>query len=200
MLQNILKRKYIRLCMRRLRNKLTHCEQKKAALEISKQILKYKIINTANNIGIFLSFDGEIDTKPLILRLWDKNINVYVPVLDLLNNKNLLFVQYNDTTPLQLNRLNIFEPINIIKNIISIDELDVIFVPLVAFDQKGYRLGMGGGFYDRILKNWKKNNFFPIGLAHNFQFISFFPIFSWDIPLPFIFTPERIWTSFFNNI
>ncbi|HXK00385.1 MAG TPA: 5-formyltetrahydrofolate cyclo-ligase [Buchnera sp. (in: enterobacteria)] len=197
MLKNTLIRNNIRLCMRRLRNTLTHYEQKKAALEISEKIFKYDFINKVNNVGLFLSFDGEIDTQPLILKLWNKNINIYMPVLDLLDTKNLLFMQYTATTQLKLNKLNIFEPINIIENSISIDQLDVIFIPLVAFNKKGYRLGMGGGFYDRILKNWKENHFLPIGLAHNFQFISFFPIFSWDIPLPFIVTPKKIWNSHF---
>jgi len=116
------------------------------------------------------------------------------------HTKNLLCMQYNATTRLKLNRLNIFELINIINNIISIDKLDVIFVPLVVFNEKGHRLGMGGGFYDRILKNWGRNNFIPIGLAHDFQFISFFPIFYWDIPLPFIFTPKKYGQVTFNNI
>jgi 5-formyltetrahydrofolate cyclo-ligase len=184
--------------MRRLRNTLTHYEQKKASLEISEKIFNYGIMNKVNHVGLFLSFDGEIDTTPLIFKLWDKKINVYMPVLDLLNTKNLLFMKYHSATKLKLNRLNIFEPINIVKDTISIDKLDVIFVPLVAFNGKGYRLGMGGGFYDRILKNWRKNCFLPIGLAHNCQFMSFFPIFSWDVPLPLICTPKKIWKNCFK--
>lgn len=186
-------RQNIRLYIRNIRNKLIYYEKEKASLEIALHIFQYEMMNKVKNVALFLSFDGEIGTESLIKKLWEKNINVYLPVLDKFNVRNLLFVKYNENTSLKLNKLNFFEPINIIDNTILLNKLDVVFVPLVAFNKKGYRLGMGGGFYDFILKDWQKNNFLPIGLAYNFQFVSYFPVFSWDIPLPVIITPTMVW-------
>ncbi|CAL4323667.1 5-formyltetrahydrofolate cyclo-ligase [Buchnera aphidicola (Pemphigus immunis)] len=179
--------------MRNIRNRLMSYEKKKASLKIAQHIFQYEMMNRVKNVALFLSFDGEIGTESLIIKLWEKNINVYLPVLDKFNVKNLLFVKYNENTSLKLNKLNFFEPINVIDGKILLDKLDIIFVPLVAFNKKGYRLGMGGGFYDFILKDWQKNNFLPIGLAYNFQLVSNFPIFPWDVPLPVIITPTTLW-------
>ena len=72
-----------------------------------------------------------------------------------------------------------------------------LLFPLVAFDNAGARLGMGGGFYDRTLSHWhqhyKQQNIvkpYPIGLAHNCQLVDSLPSESWDIPLPEIITPS----------
>lgn len=193
MLYSMLIRQNIRLYIRNIRNKLIYYEKEKASIEIAQHIFQYKMMNKVKDVALFLSFDGEISTESLIIKLWEKNINVYLPALDKYNVKNLLFVKYNENTSLQLNKLNFFEPINIIDSTILPNKLDLIFVPLVAFNKKGYRLGMGGGFYDFVLKDWKKNNFLPIGLAYNFQFVSYFPVFSWDISLPVIITPTILW-------
>ncbi|MCW5196708.1 5-formyltetrahydrofolate cyclo-ligase, partial [Buchnera aphidicola (Pemphigus obesinymphae)] len=159
-------RQNIRLYIRNIRNKLTYYEKEELSLKIALHIFQYEIMKKVKNVALFLSFDGEIGTESLIKKLWGKNINVYLPVLDKFNAKNLLFVKYNKDTSLKLNKLKFFEPTNIIDSTILLNKLDIIFVPLVAFNKKGYRLGMGGGFYDFILKDWQKNNFLPIGLAY----------------------------------
>ncbi|WP_343377627.1 5-formyltetrahydrofolate cyclo-ligase [Buchnera aphidicola (Formosaphis micheliae)] len=188
------KRKNIRNNIRKLRNGLSFNEQKIASLNLYKRILNYNIINNVKYVAIFFSFDGEINTFPLITQMLNKNINVYLPVIDPYHLRNLLFIKYNHTTQLVLNKFNIFEPKIIYRDIIDINQLDIIFVPLVAFNNLGYRLGMGGGFYDKILQNCK-DTIVPIGLAYDFQFISFFPVYSWDILLPIIFTPTKIWNN-----
>lgn len=60
----------------------------------------------------------------------------------------------------------------------------MMFIPLVAFDEKGERLGMGGGFYDRTLAGWQKKGFYPVGLAHDCQQVDELPAAQWDVPLP----------------
>lgn len=81
------------------------------------------------------------------------------------------------------NRFAITEPLLDIRHIVPINELDIIFTPLVAFDKQGNRLGMGGGFYDRTLQNWQQQSFIPVGLAHRCQEVDELPVESWDIPL-----------------
>lgn len=91
------------------------------------------------------------------------------------------------------NRFNIFEPPLNVNNIIPISNIDIIFTPLVAFDESGQRLGMGGGFYDRTLENWQQQSFYPMGLAHTCQQVHSLPSTDWDIPLPEIITPDKVW-------
>ena len=77
-----------------------------------------------------------------------------------------------------------------------VNQLDIIFTPLVAFDSQGNRMGMGGGYYDRTLAHWQTNQTpYPIGLAHNCQLVEQLPVQAWDIPLAQIITPDKIFDA-----
>lgn len=91
------------------------------------------------------------------------------------------------------NKYKILEPYFQSKDIIPIHDLDVVIVPLVAFDKTGSRLGMGGGFYDCFLTNWKINNFIPIGFSYDFQLVDNIPKQYWDVSLPIVLTPNKKW-------
>ncbi|AZI13667.1 5-formyltetrahydrofolate cyclo-ligase [Avibacterium paragallinarum] len=176
-------RKVIRQRVRHLRQMLTPQQQHLAEQKITEQSLRFIEKRQAKHIGIYLSFDGEISTKQLIQQLWNKNLAVYLPILHPFSAKSLLFLRYQPDTILRKNKFNILEPQLDVRNVIPTNKLDIIFTPLVAFDQQGNRLGMGGGFYDRTLQNWQTKNFLPIGLAHQCQQVEELPVESWDIPL-----------------
>ncbi|MGP1931164.1 MAG: 5-formyltetrahydrofolate cyclo-ligase [Arsenophonus sp. ET-YP4-MAG3] len=188
-----LQQQKIRKEMRLKRQKLTKTKQIIAANQILNTILKHQHIHVANHIAIFFSFDGEINTQPLIKYLWEKNKKIYLPALDIFNYYHLVFLPYFQNTQLIKNNFNINEPVINLMNIIPIKQLDILFVPLVAFDKQGKRLGMGGGFYDRLLDNWKTKHFYPIGLAYDFQLVNEIQTAPWDISLPEIITPLKRW-------
>ena len=81
------------------------------------------------------------------------------------------------------NQFGIWEPKLNVQNVLPLNELDILFTPLVAFDKQGNRLGMGGGFYDRTLQNWQNKSFIPVGLAHQCQQVENLPTEYWDVPL-----------------
>lgn len=194
MSNNLQKRqKIIRQTVRQYRRQLTWEQQHSAADKITQLALAHELIRSASHLGLFLSYDGEINTDPLIKNLWAQNKKVYLPVLHPFNRYQLLFLQYRPDTLLIKNRFNIAEPTLNVMDVIPIAQLDVLFVPLVAFDKQGQRLGMGGGFYDRLLSNWHKKHFYPIGLAHDCQLVDKIPTAPWDIPLPEIITPSKRW-------
>lgn len=147
----------------------------------------------AHNVAVFLSFDGELDTRPLIDRLWRAGKRVYLPVLHPFSPGNLLFLHYHPESELQINRLNIHEPKLDVRDVLPLDRLDVLVTPLVAFDTHGQRLGMGGGFYDRTLQNWQQHGISPVGYAHDCQQVAQLPVEEWDVPLPTVVTPSRLW-------
>ncbi|KQN64643.1 MULTISPECIES: 5-formyltetrahydrofolate cyclo-ligase [unclassified Erwinia] len=190
---NLHDRQDIRRHVRHLRRALSDEQQRQAADLIAEHALSFAPIAGAKSIALFLSVDGEINTRPLIAKLWQRKQRVYLPVLHPFSAGQLLFLRYEPHTELHINRLRIPEPPLDIRQLLPLSELDVLMVPLVAFDSQGQRLGMGGGFYDRTLQNWQQHGFLPVGLAHDCQQVEQLPVAGWDIPLPALITPSYIW-------
>ena len=178
-------RQQLRQQMRETRQKQTALQQQQAAQHITEKALKLIEQQQAKNIALYLAFDGEISTKPLINQLWQQGKHVYLPVLHPFVHGHLLFLRYLPDTPMKANKFGILEPYLNVKSVLPIEQLDIIFTPLVAFDKLGNRLGMGGGFYDRTLQN-SQHRFITVGLAHQCQQVEALPIESWDIPLEHI--------------
>ena len=189
----MLQRQEIRQQVRHLRRAMTDEQQAQAAEQLAELALNYAPLSAARNIALFLSVDGELNTRPLIARLWHLKKAVYLPVLHPFSPGNLLFLRYSPDTPLIPNKLRIPEPPLDMRQLITLDQLDLMLVPLVAFDQHGQRLGMGGGFYDRTLQNWRQHGFLPVGLAHDCQQVDSLPVAEWDVPLPAVMTPSKLW-------
>jgi 5-formyltetrahydrofolate cyclo-ligase len=189
----MIQRQVIRQQVRHLRRAMTDEQQAQAAEQLAELALNYAPVPAARHIALFLSVDGELNTRPLIARLWHLKKAVYLPVLHPFSPGNLLFLRYSPDTPLHTNKLRIPEPPLDIRQLITLDQLDLMMVPLVAFDQHGQRLGMGGGFYDRTLQNWRQHGFLPVGLAHDCQQVDSLPVAEWDVPLPAVMTPSKLW-------
>ncbi|HBO37903.1 MAG TPA: 5-formyltetrahydrofolate cyclo-ligase [Pasteurellaceae bacterium] len=183
-MQTILQRRQqIRTQIRKTRQKLTALEQRQAEQSITRQALQLIEQRQAKNIGLYLSFDSEISTKSLIEELFSQQKNIYLPVLHPFCAGYLLFLHYRPDTVMVKNKYGIPEPQLNVQHILAIDELDIVFTPLVAFDKQKNRLGMGGGFYDRTLQNWQQKSFIPVGLAHHCQQVEELPVEPWDMPL-----------------
>lgn len=121
-----------------------------------------------------------------------------MPVLHPFLYKKLLFIKYSKNTILKLNKFNIFEPELKYNKIIKLEKLDIVIIPIVAFDIKGNRLGSGHGYYDRTFQNYKKYKLKLVGLAYDFQKVVCIKNTMWDIPLHSIITSSKIYT--FDNI
>jgi len=186
-------RQSIRHQVRQRRKQLTAQQQHDFALQAAERIVSHPKVRAAKTLSVFLSFDGELDTTPLIAQLWQAGKQLCLPVLHPFSPGNLLFLRYQPDTPLVRNRLNILEPRLDVREILPLTTLDIILTPLVAFDQQGQRLGMGGGFYDRTLQHWQQSGPYPMGIAHDCQLVEHLPSEEWDIPLPEILTPGKSW-------
>ena len=186
-------RQQIRQQIRLRRKSLTHEQQTQAAQQAAARMMGFAPIVEAQTVAAFLSFDGELDTRPLIEGLWRAGKKVYLPVLHPFSAGNLLFLRYFPDSDLVLNHFKIHEPALDVRHVLPLNKLDVLITPLVAFDTTGQRLGMGGGFYDRTLQNWRAHGLFPVGYAHNCQQVDALPVEEWDIPLPAVITPTTTW-------
>ncbi len=180
----------LRIQLRKKRQALSSLNKKIFSEQILTHLSKLKL-NTSQNVGIYLSTEDELSTAPLIDALLSKNIKLYVPILHPILKRTLWFQEYASSTQTCLNKYHIKEPIFDSRKIIAPWELDIVMMPLVAFDHQGNRLGMGGGFYDtsfRFNSVHKISTF--IGLAYGFQRIGNCPTEPWDIKLDGILTPE----------
>ena len=176
-------RNQLRQQIRKTRANLTALQQQQAEDSITQQALALIEERNAQHIALYISFDGEISTEKLIKILWMQGKQVYLPVLHPFNPNHLLFLRYLPETPMLKNKFGILEPKLNVQNVLPLKELDILFTPLVAFDKQGNRLGMGGGFYDRTLQNWRNSSFIPVGLAHQCQQVEQLPTEAWDVPL-----------------
>ena len=180
-------RQDIRQLIRQRRRALTPEQQAHFAQQAAARMMAYPPVVMARTVALFLSFDGELDTQPLIEQLWRAGKKVYLPVLHPFSEGNLLFLHYHPHSELVVNRLKITEPKLDVRDVLPLSQLDVLITPLVAFDEQGQRLGMGGGFYDRSLayqarrQSWRKPTL--LGLAHECQKVACLDQASWDVPL-----------------
>ena len=146
-------------------------------------------------MAFYLANDGEISPLQAMNTAMQAGKRCYLPVLHPLKLNRLYFVQHNASSPLKKNRFAIKEPRLNKAHITAPWALDIIFLPLVAFDRQGHRLGMGGGFYDRTLAfTARQQGRKPllVGLAHSFQELPHINASHWDIPLHSIVTEREI--------
>tara|TARA_Y100000590_G_scaffold96351_1_gene109475 strand:- start:1777 stop:2352 length:576 start_codon:yes stop_codon:yes gene_type:complete len=119
-------------------------------------------------VSVYLDINNEVPTKKIIRAIFNLEIECYVPVINKnLQNKKMTFSEYNSKSHLKKNKFGIQEPLNNSKTQGS--ELDLVIMPLVAFDNLGYRLGMGKGYYDFTFSNSIANKPLLIGLSYDFQ-------------------------------
>lgn len=172
--------------MRAKRLALSPAEQQIASQAIMTPAMELIERYQAQRIAFYLPFNGEISPLPLMENLFALGKQCYLPVLHPFSTGHLLFLAYQGKTKLKTNRFGIQEPPLDVQKICPLTELDLIFVPLVAYDLHGNRLGMGGGFYDRTLA--QAPHLVRIGLAHCCQQVTQLPIEPWDIPLDHFIT------------
>ncbi|NQY49837.1 MAG: 5-formyltetrahydrofolate cyclo-ligase [Colwellia sp.] len=181
----------LRKAIRQRRNALSVIQQRNAAIALATSLSSHSKIQAANRIAVYLTNDGELGTAAFIDWCWQQQKEVYLPVLHPFSSGNLLFLRYQQDSKLVSNAFGILEPKLDVTKVCPLTELDIICTPLVAFDETGARLGMGGGFYDRSLAHWQQSKLYPLGLAHDCQLVENIPVESWDIPLPEIITPSK---------
>jgi 5-formyltetrahydrofolate cyclo-ligase len=146
----------------------------------------------AEKVALYYSVEKEVDTKGILENGWSSGKNMFLPKSEP-TTKKLTFFEVKDYGQLQIGAFGIHEPIPEKCRHLDKKELDLVIVPGVVFDTKGYRIGYGGGFYDRFLENNKVHNIPTLSLAFSFQVIDVhLPIDRFDIPVDQIITEEQL--------
>ena len=173
----------------------------KSKEELDKTILKSysdsiinKLYNTnyyksAKTIMTFISFGAEVDTHEFIKESIKKGKRIVVPIT-VPETKQLKLSEVLNFDELEIGFYNILTPKEEFIRYVDPSEVDLIIVPGVAFDKCGYRIGYGGGYYDRFLSNL--DHVTKISLAFNMQLIDKIPRDHFDIPVNYIITEKEI--------
>ena len=170
-----------------IRKKLLRIRKTKSSknLELNfKDILKIldKKKFAENSVGGYYPFNYEVNVIDILRQFEKLNYKISLPRIN--KNSQMDFFYWSLKDPLKINRFGIPEPISN-KRIFP----KILLVPLVAFDKNFYRIGYGGGFYDRYIKKLKKNKkIITIGLAYSFQKVKEIPINKHDVKLDFVVT------------
>jgi 5-formyltetrahydrofolate cyclo-ligase len=160
---------------------------------IANRLVALPVFTESTSIGVYLSINQEVDSIPVINHAWKEKKSCYLPTL---KSQQLQFFRYDPSTSLRPNRFSILEPSPLTKeNEILPKNLDLVLLPLVAFDTAGNRLGMGGGYYDRTFSFLRhpdsRSRPFLLGLAYEFQHIASLTPESWDVPLNAVITEKN---------
>lgn len=144
----------------------------------------------ADHILMYHSLPDEISTHEFLER-WGARKHFYLPRV---NGVNLDILPY-DKSHLELGSFHIEEPTG--DDTASIDDIEMIVVPAVAYDRQGNRLGRGKGFYDRLLQDSRARK---VGIVYDFQLCDDdIPTEQHDVPVDVVVTEMRIVRTSRNN-
>ncbi len=139
-------------------------------------------------ISGFYPFESEIDVRPLLGKLGGEGWTTALPVI-VGKDRALEFRRWYPGEPTVAGRWNIPRPVEDAPVVTP----DVLLVPMLAFDRTGFRLGYGGGFYDRTLADLKmRKSVVAIGVAYAAQEVDFVPRGPHDMPLDFVMTEREV--------
>lgn len=169
--------------MRLRRRKLAGHRRRSAHRSIVRKLRELPAYRRARDVALYWPADGEPDVRELARHARLRGKRLYLPVVG--HAGVMRFAPWHSNSRLRRNRYGIPEPVG--RRRVSATRLDLIVMPLVAFDSRGHRLGMGGGYYDRALAKRRRRPS-RVGAAFAFQEVLQIPAMPWDIPLDLVVT------------
>lgn len=175
------------------RKELTEIQFQTLSENLCIQVLKHIKSHPSNQkIASFLPIatKHEIETHQIHkeIRLMNQGHKLYFPRV--MNENVMQFYCIESKNDLEISKWGISEPLDIVNNLINPEEIQIMFIPLLAFDQNGYRVGYGKGYYDQYLAKCS-SKIIKIGLSLFDELSIIDDVESTDIPLDIIITPTR---------
>lgn len=166
---------------------ITQEEHSERSNHIKERLMNIDEFKKATVIGITISRDPEVNTWPIIEAAWTLGKRVAVPKCDP-ENKSMDFRVITSFEQLETVYMDLLEPIISETESVLKEHVDLQIVPGVVFSIAGYRIGFGGGFYDRYLENYEGKT---ISLAFGIQTARNVPIGNYDLPVDKILTEKE---------
>ena len=169
-------------------------ERRRRSHRLCTRLARSGALLRARRVAGFWPNDGEVDLTALFARLWSTGARVYLPVIA---GPRLWFAPFRPDTAFADNRFGIPEPRVARGEACPLLALDLVLMPLVAFDHEGNRIGMGGGYYDRTFA-WRRHRQALrgprlLGTGFGFQCRDALPPAPWDVPLDGAVTDEGVY-------
>ncbi len=185
----------LRRQLRARRQSIGASSRRAASRAVVRLALRHRLLAKGRRIGIYMPAKSEIDVRPLLERALAMQARCFLPVVPGQGRKRMWFSQMGEHPAWVLNRYGIPEYHHPLAKRVRAQRLDLLFMPLLGFDSRGYRLGMGGGYYDASLaylkriRRWRRPR--VIGVAFSLQEVGRVPNDPWDIPLDAVLTEQE---------
>lgn len=181
------KKRWLRKKFLKMRREMPEKIREDLSRKVQNRVLASKLWQNARTIGLYMALPDEVDTSLLLREAWAEGKGVGIPkVLDIGEGK-MQFLPYFPNDALIRGKLGIREPAVMREGSFK---PDLLLLPGLAFDHSGYRLGFGGGFYDRSCAEIRDCLY--CGLGFEFQLVEKLPVEKWDIRLDAICTEEKL--------
>ena len=149
----------------------------------------------ARSVLLYLPVNGEVDTWPLFENCMRRGCEVFLPCCRKKEPGCMDFFQVTGKDQLVPGAYNIPEPDPDQCRLMQRPDADIVLVPGVGFDRHGFRIGYGGGYYDRFFARHPMDKALIIGLAFACQIMDHLPHDPWDKPVDMVVTEEEIFTN-----
>jgi len=166
-----------------------------AALAIARRLQRIPAFRRSRCVAGYWPFDGEVDVRPALAAAQERRATTVLPSLSRRRVGEMGFAAWRPGVPMTQNRYGIPEPLPVDRRLFRAADLDVVLVPLLAFDDRGHRIGMGGGYYDRCFATVTRGPCpWPvlIGIAYEHQRLNDIESADWDVPLAWVVTESAV--------
>lgn len=159
---------------------------KKAIIEkyLTEQLFQTKFWQKAKTIGVTMALEHEWDTQIIIKKAWEEGKIVAIPKCNP-RNKQLTFFRFSKNDELEVGPFHIREPIYDENRRLEPEEIELLIVPGLLFDIFGFRIGFGGGYYDRFLERFSN---ISVSIISTDQLHQRLPHEAYDLPVDILLT------------
>lgn len=175
-----------------LRNSLTQEYMNTASLYVLEHLKNMAVVQNSNAIASFVSFRSELPTDAINHWIIESGKKLLLPKVNA-HTKEIYFYEVPSLRTLKPGAYGILEPDEILCKRVTFDSLEIVLTPGLAFDKAGYRLGYGGGYYDKLFSH-KEVNALRIGIGFECQKCDHLPHDTFDLPLDLIVTDNSVET------
>lgn len=181
----VVARSELRRTLRERRRAISGFRRRRANRAILARLLALAGYRRARHVALYWPADGEVDLRAVAAAARRDGKTIYLPVVG--HGATMSFAPWRHAAKLHPNRFGIPEPRVARRQRVGASRLELIVMPLVAFDAQGHRLGMGGGYYDRALAAHRRRPVL-VGAAFACQEVPRVPARPWDVPLDLVIT------------
>lgn len=173
-----------------LRNQQTPAEVRAKSLRITETVTGLPEYRKARVIASYVDKGSEVRTRPIIRKALASRKSILVPIVNK-ESRNLLYSEIKGLHELAPGAYDIPEPKREHRRLRDLETAGVVFVPGIAWDLDGYRLGWGKGYFDTVLKRLPDRSV-AIGLGFDLQVVERVPRAQFDLPVDMLITESRV--------